>query len=787
MQRMTAVAAALSLAIARRPVLFLIGSLVLVAACFAGARLLQPDFTYRAFFAVDDPLRVQVETFEERFSNDDSVVVILHSPSGILDAASAATVLSMTEGMWRVPDIVRVESLSNYNWVRGEDDEVIVEPMIPDAGLDDPIVRRERSAAIAAEPLIRDYLLSADGRTTMIVGFVRDAGDQSAEAAPIIAAVQELVAAHEGSDHVFHITGRMAVMAGLQESAQADAQTTLPIVFLSIILLLALTQRRLWSVLLPALLIVLSVVATMGLSGWMGMRISSVTAMVPQFILAIAVADAVHVLSAYARLRRAGLSRRPAVEEALRDNFVPTLLTSVTTAIGFLTFTATNIVAIGELGVMVGVGVILAWILTYSFLGAGLALLPDLRRGRPQAADDHDTDALKEESLEPWSWMPAYVAIIRRWRAPIVLGTVALAIGAAALSTTNAINANPFKYFDESFWLRQSSDFAEANLAGSQGIELVVHAAGADGIKEPAFLQRVEAFQAWIDTVPGVVKTVSVIDFIKQTNEAFNGDDPAFYRLPDTREGIAEMLFLYTFNLPQGLDLSNRVPLENDAVRISVRWTLYDSRAATAMADTLEARAAELGLAVETTGKMLLMQRMNGYVSQALLVSLGIAIVLIGILLMVVFRSPQLGGISIVTNALPLGFGVAALTLVGNDIDTGTVVALAVCLGIAVDDTIHLLQAIRTNRHLALDDAIARGVRKVLPAITLTTLILLIGFGGFMAGDFVPNQNFGLLAVVILSTALVIDLTFLPAMLMLLDRGREARLPQTETAAARSA
>lgn len=751
---------ALARFITTRPARALIAALLLIGTCFTGARFLSPDFTYRAFFAAEDPLRVQVEQFEATFGNDDSAVLLIHSPNGLLDAASADVIVEATRRMWLVPDVSRVDSLSNYRWVHAEGDDINVDAMIPDDGFVDEATRTERSAAITGDRLIPDYLLSRDGKTTMVVGFVRNAGQSAVEATPVIDAVRSIAEDLSDGEHEFHITGRMAVMAGLQESAQSDMQSILPFVILTIVLLMAFAVRRPGAVLMVLLLIVGSIVSTMGASGWLGMRISNITAMVPQFVLAIAVAAAMHVMLSYYRERNRGAASRDATRIALEQNFLPTLLTALTTSIAFISFTATDIAAIANLGVMVGIGTLLAWVLTYLLVGALLVLLPNMRLKMRHVG------APEEARLMPFA--DRLVAGVHAARYLIVGATLALSTAAVFLSVNNTVNANPFRYFDESFWLRESSDFAEANLRGSQEMEVVLHAGAADGIKEPAFMARAEELQNWISDQPFVARAVSVVDFVKQTNQALHGDDPAYYTLPETRQEMAELLFLYSFNLPEGLDLSNRVSLDSDAMRISVRWALYDSADATEWALMIEEKAAELGLTAETTGKMLLFQRMNGYVSSSLIQSLGISLVLISLVLLAVFRSARYGVVSLMANTLPLTFGTAVLAMAGRDIDTGAVVALSVCLGVAVDDTIHLLQAIRTARADTLREAIAKGLAKVLPAITLTTLILMIGFGAFMLGDFVPNQNFGLMAVTIIGAAWLLDVVFLPALLLVL-------------------
>lgn len=763
-------------AIIGRRLLFVLLGLGLCLAFAAGIRLLQPDFTYRAFFGPDDPLRLQVEKFEQTFSNDDSVVLVVHSPSGVLDAESSRLIVRLTEQMWTVPDVVRVDSLSNYSWVKAVGDDIRVQSMIPNGGLDRADLQAERTAAIRGDHLIPGYLMSDDGKTTMVVGYVRRDGDKAVEALPIITAVRKIIESNAGGDHVFHITGRTAIMAGMQEAAQADMKRMLPLVIGVTVLLLLLANRQPAGVILPIWIILLSVVASMGMAGWSGMRISNITAMVPQFILAVAIADAVHILSSFYRLRRAGFEKKTAVELALRENVLPTLLTSSTTAIGFLSFSGSNIVAINNLGAMVGFGVMIAWTMSYFVLGPILTVAPEVgrRKRQPGAAPEFTmADVHKAaEALKPWPWLVRYVGFLRRMSLPVVLVFLGLSGGAAYLAAQSTINSNPFKYFDKSFWLRQSSDFAEAHLRGSQGIEVMVDAGRADGIKDPAFLAKVQQLQGWIDGLPGVVKTISVIDFLRQTNQSFNGDDPRHYVLPTSAEKVSELLFLYTMNLPKGLDLSNRVSVDGDKLRISVRWTLYDSDAAVDMAGRIEAKAKEIGLQVQTTGKMLLFQRMNNRVSSSMFISLAISGVLISALLMFVYRSWILGAVALSTNFLPLAFGMAALSLAGRNVDTGAVVALSVCMGIVVDDTIHLLHALRHHHFESLELTLATALRHVLSSVLTTSLILMIGFGLFMQGYFVPNQNFGLISVTILGSGLLFDLAFLPALMFVLSRWR---------------
>ncbi|WP_164519167.1 efflux RND transporter permease subunit [Pseudoalteromonas rubra] len=756
-------------------------ALVLSFIMISGVRFLQADFTYKAFFSEGNPHRATIEDFEKQFSNDDSIVLLIKSPSGIFDQESATLITQLTEEMWKVPDIIRVDSLSNYRWVHAQEDDIIVEPLIPEQGPYSQALLDERKQVALTDEIIPDFLVDASAQTTMIVGYVRPTFEQPVMPEPIVQAVRKLVEQYQSGDHEIHITGRMAIMQGMKESSQADTKSRLPLVLGVIILVLAFRFKHPVGVMPVIPVIILSVIATMGLAGWTGIKISNITAMIPQFIIAICVADAVHILTSYFSYRRKNYANKLAVQTALDENVVPTLLTTITTSVAFFSFLSSDIGAVSGLGVLVGIGTIWGWFMCYFFLGGILSKVPNKKSADPLIEVHNDQSDIA--SSDSSSFIYRYTEKVFSLAPVIALVFVGLSAASVFVASKNEINANPFKYFAQGFWLRESNDFAEANLKGSQGMEIVVNSGTEDGIKSPEFLAKVENFQRWIDTTPGVVRTYSIIDIIKQSNRSLHADQQAFYKIPDSREAIAELIFLYSMNLPQGLDLSNRVSLNNDAMRISVRWTNYDSALATRYADEIVAYGQSLGLDVHSTGKMLLFQRMNGYVATSFVVTLLITVVIISILLLVTFKSVNLGWITLIANLFPLCLGMAVLYFTGNSIDIGAVIVLSVCLGVAVDDTIHFVS--HAQKHLnqgrELKSVIRDTLLKVTPAITITTVILAIAFGSFITADFVPNANFGRMAATILSTAWLANVTLLPALLYLFLQNKQPALNSEST------
>jgi uncharacterized protein len=745
-------------AIVDRPLLALVLGLAVVAASVAGAPRLEADFTHRGFFWHDDPKLLQFEAFERRFGNDDAIVLAIHSPSGVFDLETATLLKDLTERMWQVPEVIRVDSLANYNWVHAEDDDIQVEPLLPDELTPEILAARQQVAL--ADEVLPDYLVSRDGRTALLFARIKPGLDGPSDAPKITAAVRALLAELQTGDHSFHLTGGPPMTNAFKDVAERDLARLLPLAILIAAVALLVILRSVAGVVLPLVLMLLSVAAVFGFAGWTGITLTNMSTAVPSIMLAACIGDAVHILVGYYQGRRHGLDRKAATRRSLRKNFLPTILTSFTTSLGFVSFATANLKPVAGLGFMIGFGALLAWLLTYLVLGPLLVLVP-VRAGRV------DTTAAARDRRVAGRILGALV----RRRVAVVVGSVLLTAGAIALATSNDINSDPFKYFDDDVDVRAANEFIEATVGGARGVELVIESGVEDGIKDPAFLRKVEALQAWIQQQPGVTRAVSLVDVLKSTHRSLNGDRPEAYALADDRETIAQELFLYTMSLPQGMDLNDRVTLRNDALRMTVLWTIAMSSEVVDTARAIEARAGELGLTVQVTGKYHLWNSMNEYVVRSFLWSFLLALVTISLTLAIALRSIKLALLSMLPNVVPILFGGAFLKVLGQPLDLGTVLVASVCLGIAVDDTIHVLANYRRFRQDgqppfdAMREVFAVSGRPLL----VTTTILVLSFGAFLTGDFIPNVYFGVLTALVLTVALVTDLVLLPVILLWRD------------------
>ncbi|MBT8496481.1 MAG: MMPL family transporter, partial [Deltaproteobacteria bacterium] len=773
-----------------KPAIALVMGLAIVLGLASGGSKIKANFTHTAFFEDDDRLLQEFNKFERQYGNDDSVIIVVHSPSGVFDKQSARLLQDLTKRMWLVPDIIRVDSLANYSWVHATQDDIKVEPLIPDEpviddslsdeeiekleleleglsedelrdrALTDEILAERKKVALEHETL-PDYLVSRDGKTALVYARLRPGFEKPPDTETVVLETRKLVAEIKSGDHSFYLTGGPTINFAFKESSQKDSETLVPIVLLMAFLALILLLRAIGGVLLPMVIIVVSIAAAMGFAGHMGLEISSVTIVLPQILIAVAIADSVHILSSFYRARRRGMPKRESIEHTLSKNLVPTILTSISTAAGFFAFSTSNLKPIFGLGMMAGVGTIVAWFATYLIMGPLLVWAPSWVKAKG------NVDELKQAS----PWIIRYTGFIHKYRWAVIAVYSAMTIGAVFMSAANTVNSDPYKYFAKEYPLRKAQDFILDNLSGIASFEMSISAGKEEGIKDPAFLKKVEKFSNQVIAMDGVSKSVSLVDIFKQTNRSLNGDQQEFYKLPDSKDLVAQEFLLYTMSLPQGMDVNDRVTVKNDAIRLTLISELTESSKWTAAAAEMKKKADALGLDVTVSGKTMLYQSMNGYVTRSFVQSIIIAIFLVSLILIVAFKSIRLGALAMIPNLIPLVFGGAVLYLIGQSLDIGTVLVCSVCLGIAVDDTIHILTNYQRQRRAGKSpsDSIAFVLSHTGPALVVTTFVLVAAFGTLAFATFIPNVYFGIMTAVILVTALVTDFTFLPAILMARD------------------
>lgn len=745
-------------------------AVLLVLSAGYGARHLEFSNNYRVFFSPDNPELVAFEEFQDIYTKNDNILFVLQPEEGsAFDPDTAAAVEWLTAEAWKIPYAIRVDSVTNFqhSWANG--DELTVEDLVRDADAM-PTHELDRREGIAlAEPLLRGNLISPSARTTGVNVTLQYPEESLTEVPEAVSHARgladELRTRHPGM--TVALSGVSMLNNAFAEAGQIDAVTLMPGMFLALLVLMVIVLRSATGVTGTMLVISFSTLTAFGLAGWAGVKLDPVSLTAAIIILTLGLADSIHILVTTLGLMRSGRKKAEAIRESLRLNAVPVAITSVTTIIGFLALNFSDAPPFRLLGNITAVGIFAAFVYSITLLPAVVAISPT-RVGRKTSSAAASEPLLGR--LADW--------VTSRHRPVLaVMGAVSLAL--AFLAPTVDLNDEFVKYFDHRVDFRRDAEFGIDNLSGIYLLEFSVEADEPGGISEPAYLESLERFTAWLRDQPEVTHVYSYSDVIKRLNKNMNADDPAFYRIPDDREMAAQYLLLYELSLPYGLDLNDRISLDKGATRVTATVgeistaetrRLLDRTSAWLDANVLESMRAE------PTGAQVMFAHISERNVESMLRGNAVAVVLIAAVMMLALGSVSIGALSLIPNAIPIlmTFGVWALLV--RQVGMAAATVSATSLGIVVDDTVHFLSKyLRARRERGADraGAIRYAFETVGPALISTTIILSFGFAVLALSSFRINAQMGLLTTLAIVLALVIDFFLLPALLMVGERKTE--------------
>lgn len=745
----------------------LLASLAAVLALAAGARHLVIDAEYRIWFDEDSPELRAFEALQNVYTRNDSILFVVTPRDGpLFSPRPLAAVEALTGEAWSLPFSKRVDSVTNFQHTRADEDELIVADLLENAeSLDTESLARAREAALA-EPALRGRLVAVDGRVAgvnVVFAFPGEAGTERPEAAAAARALRDRIEAAYPEVEV-RLTGLAMLDVAFFEAGQRDGATLTPLMLGVVIVALGLLLRSIYAALSALLVIVLSAAAALGAGGWLGIALNPATSIAPTIVMTLAVADCVHVMSSFLRERRAGRERRDAATAGLAANLHPVALTSLTTAAGFLTLNFSDAPPFRDLGNLAAIGVLVAMGLSLTLLPALAAILPS----RPPRAVAAPSEAMARFAD----------AIVRR-AAPLRWGiglvAVLLTLGAIRIEFDDDF----VRYFDAAVPFRADTDYAAANLTGIDTLEFDVRAEGPGGIAEPAYLDGLDRLAVWLRDQPEVAHVSTLTDTLRRINRSLHGDVPDRYRIPGTREEAAQYLLLYELSLPFGLDLNDRINLDKSATRLIVTMTRISQRELLAAAARIEAwmgRNLPPAMHARAAGPSIMFARISERNVRSMLTGTVLALVLVSVLLAAAFASLRLGLVSLVPNLVPIAMAFGAWGLLMQQVNVAVSVVAAVSLGIVVDDTIHFLARYRRAR-LKLDpaDSVRRAFAEVGPALAKTTTVLVASFLLLATSPFAVNAQMALLTAVAMVFALAVDFLLLPPLLLATDRGRHAQ------------
>ncbi|EHT4874061.1 MMPL family transporter [Vibrio vulnificus] len=752
----------------------LIISLMAIVATAMGAKNLYFRGDYNIFF---DGSNAQLQAFDEiqtTFAKTDNIALVLAPKSGdVFDQRTLTQIQEMTEQAWQVPYSSRVDSLANYQHTEAVDDDLLVEDLLYQSyPLTAERIAKVRAVAMS-EPLLVNALVSEKGDVAVINITMQMPGvDESAEVNEVVAYVEQMLSHYraEYPDVTIYKAGIIAMNHSFAMAAQNDSATLVPTMLLVILVFLTLMLRSFLSVLATLVVIIGAIVATLGIVGWAGMFLHVASVNVPTLIMTLAVADCVHVIASLRHFMRQGMPKSQAIHRSVTLNFVPIIITSVTTAIGFLMMNMSDSPVLRDFGNLSALGVMIACVLSVSLLPALLNLLP-VRFSAKQTAKSSDImDKLAD-------------LVVHRRNVLLPLSIVVIA-GSAALIPYNKVNDESVKYFDTSSEFRQAADFMEQRIGGMTTMSIAIKTHQSQGIASPEFLEVLGEFTRWLREQPETDHVASLSDIYKRLNKNMHGDDSAYYALPAERELAAQYLLLYEMSLPFGLDLNNQVNVDKSSVKLQLTVKNLGSVELVALEERIYQWFASHAprYQVVASSPSLMFAHIGETNMASMLSTLPITLILISALMIFALRSWRLGVISLVPNIAPAVIGFGLWALISGEINLGLSVVVTLTLGIVVDDAVHFLAKYQHARKEGqnAEQAVRYAFHTVGRALWITTVVLVAGFSVLAMSQFRLNSDMGQLSAIVIFVALVIDFVLLPSLLMRFDTAEYVQLENSQ-------
>lgn len=739
----------------------LTATFLVVVVSGSGVRFLTVNNDSRVFFSEKNPQLRALETLEYTYTKDQNVLFVIAPKDGnVFTRGTLAAVDELTQAGWQIPYSNRVDSIVNFQHSRAEGDDFIVEDLAQNpGGMSSEDLERVKRIALS-QPLLVNRLISAAGHVTAVTVNILLPGESFDEVSAVAAFARTLVKKiHQKYPGIeIFLTGGVMSDNAFGEASQNDMIYLVPLMFVVLIFITGLSLRSFSGTFTALLIILFSMITGMGLAGWLGIYITAASANAPTIILTLALADSIHILVTITQQMRLGQSKHEAIAESLRVNLQPVFLTSLTTVIGFLTMNFSDAPPFRDLGNIVAVGVIAAFVYSVFFLPSLISVLPTRTKTKP------------DETVSPGCNNLASFVIRRR--RPIFWGTLIVIMGMITGISRIELDDNFFKYFDESYDIRQATDFVQENLTGLDTIQYSLGSGEPGGINNPEYLKKVEEFANWYRNQPKVVHVNTITDTVKRLNKNMHGDDALYYRIPERRDLAAQYLLLYELSLPFGLDLNNQINVDKSATRMIS--TIRDATSGELRAMDKKAREWLKGNAPEPmftygSGLSIIFAHISERNIKSMLGASFGALILISGILMFALRSFKIGLVSLIPNLAPafMAFGLWGL-LVGQ-VGLGLSVIVSLTLGIVVDDTVHFLSKYlraRREHNMIPSEAVRFSFNTVGTAMWVTTAALVVGFLVLTLSGYKMNSDMGMMSAITITLALAMDFLLLPTILM---------------------
>ncbi len=746
-----------------RPLCIII-SLLILAGLAQGLSKINFNPDINVFFPENDTLTTSHLSIEDTYSSMDNAVIGIGVKEGTVFTNEVLSLIEdLTERAWKTPHSLRVDSLSNYSYVSADGDDLYIEPFLEGSSTYDLKTLKEKELIIEEEELAYGAIISKDKKTSLInIVFDPPRKDIEAEYQEslnyVLGFLEEARKNHPEVDLI--ISGIVYMEYQSPMLLKAQMPKLMPTAILVILLTLFLLLRSLVAVAGSFLVILMSVVSAMGSIGFMSGDIAQPFIMVPILIATLAVADCVHLFTLYFQNLDSSRKSKEAMLESLKLNLQPLFLTSLTTAIGFLSLNLAPVEPLRGIGNGVAVGVFLAFIFTVLLL-APIVSYFNVKQSKNINFQKNIARKLGRFSIKNYKRLLVIVPVISCFL--------------MAFIPLNKTNDNPLEFYSERYTTSAAdSKWISQRIGGTFPVSYELNSQGI--VSDPEFLREVDKFSEWLASNKEVLHVSSLSKIMKNLNKTLHGKQEEWNIIPTEPDLSAQYLFFYEMSLPYGLDLTNSISQNKESIKLvaslkelgSLEYREFAKRVENYASQNMPEDMVSIG-----TGTRPIFAFMSNMLITQLIYALGIGIVLITATIILFFRSLRYGMLTSVTNLLPIGVAFGIWAIVSGEISMLVGIGMGTTLGIIVDFTVHFLSKYlqaRRQKNLSAEEAVEYAFETVGFALIITSFSLILGFLVLLQAFFIPIHGFVLFSSIAFLSALIIDLLLFPALLITWDK-----------------
>ena len=760
------------------------------------------DTSTEGFLHDQDPTLQAYNAFRDQFGRDEIIIIALNPPR-VFDQKFLKQLKAFHDELAeKIPYVDDITSLVNARNTRGEKDVLIVEDLLENW----PQTPSEMTALkkrVQANRLYENLLISKDGRLTTIVirthshssigqdtnildGFENQQTDSSdtdrttaenggyltdRENSEVVLAIREVVQKYRTTDFPVYIAGSPVVTHFLKRAMMKDIRKFMTLAIITVAFFLFVMFRRITGVILPLVVVILSLLCTIGIMAALGVAIKVPTQILPSFLLAVGVGTSVHIMAIFFHRFEQGADKKDAIAYALGHSGLAVVMTNVTTASGLLSFSTAEVAPIADIGVYAAVGVLLAFIFTIVLLPALLALLPISSR-RSKKKNAGAGGRIMDRFLSAVSYFSTTYS-----KTILVVSGIIMVLSMVAILNIR-FSHYVLGWFPKTNSIRVATHKIDDELRGSLALEVIIDTGRENGLYEPQILNKIEQAAIHAESLVFdelfVGKAWSLTTILKEINQALNENRSAYYRIPQDRVLVAQEFLL--FENSGSDDLEDFVDSQFSKARLTVKVPFIDAVKSGKLIENLTVYFNKQfpETRVTLTGMMALLARTIYNAIKSMAKSYAIALVVISVLMVLLIGRIRIGLLSMVPNLAPILLMLGVIGAFSIPMDLFTMMVASVAIGLAVDDTIHFMHNFRRYYDQSGDPqkAVYETLHTAGRAMLVTTIVLSIGFFIFAFATMNNVINFGLLTGFTIIMALVADYLIAPALMVVVNKPR---------------